>query len=135
MIKDTLRWVLVVVTCPCHVPLLAGLLAGTAAGAWLTRNMLTAMAVATVLFVLSLLWLMRGAVVAGARSSSDPTPEKQEQTQERERAGAAEEVQCPSCAPGRSRARYEIASVKGSKHGQHEQAGRPADEAGARYAG
>ncbi len=118
MIKDALRWVLVVVTCPCHVPLLAGLLAGTAAGVWLTKNMLTAMAVATVLFVLSLLWLVRGAgVPVGA---SDQTPRGQAQGRQQ----AAEEVLCPSCAPGHSRVPDGIALVKdGGKHEQHEQAG------------
>jgi hypothetical protein len=129
MVKDALRWVLVVVTCPCHVPLLAGLLAGTAAGAWLTKNMLTAMAVATVLFALSLLWLVRGTIRVDAGSA--PTPGEREQ--------AIEEVLCPSCASRHGRAQDDIALMKGGgtygQHEQHWQAGRTADEAGSRHAG
>jgi mercuric ion transport protein len=49
---------LALVTCPCHVPLLLVLLAGTSAGAWIGRNQGLVYGVATALFAVSvyLLW-------------------------------------------------------------------------------
>ena len=46
-------------TCPCHVPLLAFALTGTAAGALLADNIIAAVAIMTLAFVLSLRGAMR----------------------------------------------------------------------------
>ncbi len=46
-------------TCPCHVPLLAFALTGTAAGALLADNIVAALAIMTLAFVLSLRGAMR----------------------------------------------------------------------------
>ncbi|MCL6646633.1 MAG: mercury resistance protein [Dehalococcoidia bacterium] len=42
-----------VLTCPCHLPILAAVLAGTALGGFLTEHMGVALAVLAVLFVAS----------------------------------------------------------------------------------
>jgi len=46
-------------TCPCHVPLIAFALTGTAAGALLADNIIAALAIMTLAFVLSLRGAMR----------------------------------------------------------------------------
>ncbi len=48
-----------VVTCPCHLPLLAAVLAGTSLGAFVTEHFALAFAASTVLFVLSLVLVAR----------------------------------------------------------------------------
>lgn len=50
-------------SCPCHIPLLMLALSGTAAGALLADNLAAALAIMTVVFLLSL----RGALRAFAR--------------------------------------------------------------------
>jgi len=40
--RPGLKWLLVVLSCPCHVPICIALLGGTAVGAWLASNMLPA---------------------------------------------------------------------------------------------
>ena len=45
---------LALVTCPCHVPILLGLLAGTVLGAWLRPYMLVAFLTMSGVFVLTL---------------------------------------------------------------------------------
>jgi mercuric ion transport protein len=45
---------LAIVTCPCHIPILLGLLAGTVLGAWLRQYMLVAFLAMSGVFVLTL---------------------------------------------------------------------------------
>lgn len=59
-IKGGLKWLLVAVTCPCHVPIWIALLGSTAAGAWLASNMLLAIILSTGLFIASFVWAGRG---------------------------------------------------------------------------
>lgn len=59
-------------TCPCHVPLLAALLAGTALGGFLTDNLALALVAFGLLFGTSLwLWARQA---AGGASSATPAP-------------------------------------------------------------
>jgi len=56
------------ITCPCHVPLLALALSGTAAGALLAAHFETALMLFSVLFLLSLctaIWVWRGKGIDG----------------------------------------------------------------------
>lgn len=50
---------LAVVTCPCHLPILAAVLAGTAFGAAITEHLGLAVFVSTVLFIASAWGAMR----------------------------------------------------------------------------
>ena len=52
--KRVLSLGLAIVTCPCHVPILLGLLAGTVLGAWLRHYMLVAVLAMSGVFVLTL---------------------------------------------------------------------------------
>ena len=61
--------VLALLTCPCHLPVLALLLSGTAAGALLSEHLGAAVEVFSVLFVLFLVAAMR-ALRAKSRSYS-----------------------------------------------------------------
>jgi mercuric ion transport protein len=56
--KSVVLGTLALVTCPCHLPLLLVLLAGTSAGAWIGRNQGLAYGLATAVFAVSgyLLW-------------------------------------------------------------------------------
>lgn len=59
---------LALITCPCHVPLLALALSGTAAGALLAAHFETALMLFSVLFLLSLctaIWVWRGKGIDG----------------------------------------------------------------------
>lgn len=58
-------------TCPCHLPVLALLLSGTAVSAFLTEHMGAMLAVLGVLFVLSLSAAMRLLRNSAARGESD----------------------------------------------------------------
>ena len=51
---------LALLTCPCHLPLLLALLAGTALGAWLSQHVLLALLAMSGLFALALLHGSRG---------------------------------------------------------------------------
>jgi len=51
--------VLAVLTCPCHLPILAVVLAGTSAGAFIGEHWVIAAIALTALFVLSLTRLLR----------------------------------------------------------------------------
>ena len=53
-IPKTFTWLLAAVTCPCHIFLLAALLAGTAAGAFIQSYFIPLVIVFSVLFVVSL---------------------------------------------------------------------------------
>jgi mercuric ion transport protein len=68
--KRVLRLGLAIVTCPCHVPVLVGLLAGTALGGWLQQHLLVAFLAMSGVFVLTLCHgLQRHAQpMSGARS-------------------------------------------------------------------
>lgn len=48
-----------VLTCPCHVPIFAALLSGTAVGAFLTDHFGTALTILSLLFVFSLTAALR----------------------------------------------------------------------------
>jgi mercuric ion transport protein len=52
--KRVLSLGLAIVTCPCHIPILLGLLAGTALGAWLQHYMLVAVRAMSGIFLLTL---------------------------------------------------------------------------------
>ena len=52
--KRVLSLGLAIDTCPCHVPILLGLLAGTVLGAWLRHYMLVAVLAMSGVFVLTL---------------------------------------------------------------------------------
>lgn len=52
-ISGYLLAVLAVLAYPCHIPILAALLAGTVAGSFLTEHYVTALLVLTVLFLIS----------------------------------------------------------------------------------
>ena len=52
--KRVLSLGLAIVTCPCHVPILLGLLAGTVLGAWLRQYILVASLAMGGVFVLTL---------------------------------------------------------------------------------
>jgi mercuric ion transport protein len=52
--KRVLSLGLAIVTCPCHVPILLGILAGTALGAWLRQYLLVAFLAMSGVFVLTL---------------------------------------------------------------------------------
>lgn len=69
--RQSLKWGLVVVSCPCHLPWVAGLLAGTAVGGWLASHLLLALVSGSGLFAASLLWAGTGDRVAAA----PPRPE------------------------------------------------------------
>ena len=59
---------LALITCPCHVPLLALALSGTAAGALLAAHFETALMLFSVLFLLSVcaaIWVWRGKGIGG----------------------------------------------------------------------
>jgi mercuric ion transport protein len=59
---------LALITCPCHVPLLALALSGTAAGALLAAHFETALMLFSVLFLLSVcaaIWVWRGKGIDG----------------------------------------------------------------------
>ncbi|MBA3494207.1 MAG: mercury resistance protein [Gammaproteobacteria bacterium] len=59
---------LALITCPCHVPLLALALSGTAAGALLTAHFDAALMLFTAAFLLSLcaaIWVWRGKGIDG----------------------------------------------------------------------
>ena len=59
---------LAALTCPCHLPVLALLLSGTAAEAFLTEHMGVALTVLGALFLLSLsaaMWLLRNDAARG----------------------------------------------------------------------
>ncbi len=63
--RERLLVALAVVTCPCHLPLLATVLAGTGAGAFLTEHLAVAVAASTVLFGLSLVLVIRALGMRG----------------------------------------------------------------------
>jgi len=52
--KRVLSLGLAVVTCPCHIPIFLGLLAGTVLGAWLRHYMLVAVFAMSGVFVVTL---------------------------------------------------------------------------------
>ena len=52
--KRVLSLGLALVTCPCHVPILLGLLAGTVLGAWLRPYLLVAFLTMSDVFILTL---------------------------------------------------------------------------------
>jgi len=52
--KRVLSLGLAIVTCPCHIPILLGLLAGTVLGAWLRHYMLVAVLAMSGVFVVTL---------------------------------------------------------------------------------
>lgn len=57
---STYTWsVLAALTCPCHLPILALLLSGTAAGALLTEHLLVAFTLLSILFATFLLAAVR----------------------------------------------------------------------------
>jgi mercuric ion transport protein len=60
---------LAVITCPCHLPILAVVLSGTALGALLQEHFTLTVVLFSVLFLLSL-WAVTGAL--SARAPSDP---------------------------------------------------------------
>lgn len=61
-LRNGLPWALVVVSCPCHPPLLAARFSGTAVGSWLARNLLPAALGVTGVFLVSLAWAGAGLV-------------------------------------------------------------------------
>ena len=52
--KRVLSLGLAVVTCPCHIPIFLGLLAGTVLGAWLRHSMLIAVFAMSGVFIVTL---------------------------------------------------------------------------------
>jgi len=54
-IPKTFAWLFAVVTCPCHIFLLAALLAGTAAGAWINSYFIPLIIIFSFLFIISLM--------------------------------------------------------------------------------
>lgn len=58
-LKSGVLAALAVATCPCHLPLLLVLLAGTSAGAWLARYQGPAFGLMAVVFVVALYLLFR----------------------------------------------------------------------------
>jgi mercuric ion transport protein len=68
--KRVLRLGLAIVTCPCHVPVLVGILAGTALGGWLQQHLLVAFLAMSGVFVLTLLYGLQyhEQPLSGARS-------------------------------------------------------------------
>ncbi len=61
---------LAVITCPCHLPVLAVVLSGTALGALLREHFTLTLVLFSVLFVLSL-WALRRALSATGPSARD----------------------------------------------------------------
>lgn len=61
------------VTCPCHLPILAVLLAGTGAGAYLRQNLALSAAAMTALFVTSLVLGFRW-IAPGGRGTAPECP-------------------------------------------------------------
>ena len=59
---------LALLTCPCHLPILALLLSGTAAGALLSEHLLPAVALFSVLFIVFLVMALR------ALRGNEPSP-------------------------------------------------------------
>lgn len=53
-ISKTFAWLFAVVTCPCHIFILAVLLAGTAAGAFIQSYLIPLVILFSILFVISL---------------------------------------------------------------------------------
>lgn len=49
-----------IITCPCHLPILVGALAGTALGGWLNQHSLVVTLGMAGIFVLALLYSFRG---------------------------------------------------------------------------
>ncbi len=108
-ISDGLKWLVVAATCPCHVPIWIGLLAGTTAGAWLASNMLLAIILSTGLFVASMAWAARGSSPKQVRAEREERSSVAltEHTQQGERPALAASStpfepsnadDCPSCA-------------------------------------
>lgn len=58
-IKNGLLTAVALVTCPCHLPLLLALLAGTSAGAWVARYQGPVFGVMAAVFAVSVYLLMR----------------------------------------------------------------------------
>lgn len=54
-ISKTLSWLFAAVTCPCHLFILAALLAGTAAGAWISSYFIPLIIIFSTFFVISLM--------------------------------------------------------------------------------
>ena len=79
--KGYLAGAVAFVACPCHLPitlpLLIALTAGTAFGAWLEHNVVTAGLISTVIFiggvVLAFKWIGEGSVFSSNRSASLPS--------------------------------------------------------------
>ncbi len=61
--KSLLSLGLAAVACPCHLPIVAGLLAGTTLGAWLSQH--------SVIVTLVMLGVFVGALLYGLRSLND----------------------------------------------------------------
>jgi mercuric ion transport protein len=59
-----------ILTCPCHLPLLAAVLAGTALGGWLSQYTLVAILGMTGIFILAVLYSFR-AFTCLSRSEDD----------------------------------------------------------------
>ena len=74
-LKKTLGVIGAVATCPGHLPIWVAVLGGTAAGAWLSENLLLAGAAAGLLFLVSLrIAFGKGWRPGNAGSSGSPPP-------------------------------------------------------------
>ncbi len=65
-IKSVVLGTLALVACPCHLPLLLVVLAGTSGGAWVGQNQGLVYGVATAVFAVSLYLLWRQTTAEGA---------------------------------------------------------------------
>jgi len=54
-ISKTLSWLFAAVTCPCHLFILAALLAGTSAGAWISSYFIPLIIILSTLFIISIM--------------------------------------------------------------------------------
>lgn len=68
--KDCLSVGLAVLTCPCHLPLLLGALAGTALGGWLGQHTLAVTLGMAGIFLCALVYIFRSLTHHKARSGA-----------------------------------------------------------------